>query len=158
MDIVDTEQRSQMMGRIKSKNTKPELVLRRALHSRGFRFRLHVSHLPGSPDIVLPRHNVAIFVHGCFWHRHPGCVKAYIPKSNVERWTAKFLANVERDVRDVSLLQLRGWRVITVWECALATAKVNETVEWLENAIIRSTIIVQEWPNLKDTADETKVA
>lgn len=119
MDVVDVATRSRMMSGIRSKDTRPEMIVRRYLHSRGFRYRLHMRKLPGSPDLVLPKYNVAIFVHGCFWHRHGGCRYATIPSSNVERWRVKFDANTERDARNVSMLHAAGWRVIVVWECEL---------------------------------------
>lgn len=107
-----------MMSGIRGKNTQPELVLRQALHARGFRYRLHAPELPGKPDLVFPKHRAVIQVHGCFWHRH-GCDKTSIPSSNSEFWQKKFERNVERD-REVEL-QLRelGWRVGVVWECAI---------------------------------------
>src|SRR5262245_3613248 len=109
--------RSAMMARIGSRNTKPELLVRRALHQLGFRFRLHRRDLPGKPDIVLTRHNLVILVHGCFWHRHPECRFAYMPKSRVEFWRAKFDRNVARDQQVQSALADLGWRVCVVWEC-----------------------------------------
>lgn len=108
------------MAQIKSKNTAPEMTVRSMLHSLGFRFRLHRMDLPGSPDIVLPRHKSVIFVHGCFWHRHPGCRYAYMPKSRKTFWTTKFLSNTERDNRHNEDLALRGWRVLVIWECELS--------------------------------------
>ncbi|WP_371813401.1 very short patch repair endonuclease [Ruegeria sp. HKCCA4008] len=107
------------MSGIKGKNTKPELVLRRALHARGFRYRLHSSKVYGRPDIVLPKYNSVIFVHGCFWHRHEGCRYATTPSTRVEFWQAKFNANLARDRTALSMLLKDGWRVATVWECAL---------------------------------------
>lgn len=108
------------MSGIRGKNTKPELIVRRFLHAAGFRFRLHVRQLPGNPDIVLPRYRAAIFVHGCFWHQHPGCRFAYTPKSNAEFWLAKLNGNVQRDSTKKSLLKAAGWHVHTVWECEIA--------------------------------------
>lgn len=107
------------MSRIRSGDTSPEIAVRSILHRLGYRFRLHDRNLPGRPDIVLKRHRVALFVHGCFWHRHRGCRFAYTPKSNISFWTAKFAENVARD--RVVLRQLRrdGWRVLVVWECRL---------------------------------------
>lgn len=119
MDVVDSATRSRMMSGIKSKDTKPELIVRKYLHAQGFRYRLHVRNLPGSPDIVLPKHRVAIFVHGCFWHRHPNCRYATTPSSNAERWRLKFETNVERDARKKEALIAAGWHVIVVWECEL---------------------------------------
>lgn len=117
MDIVDRATRSRMMAGIQGRNTAPEVAVRQALHSAGFRFRLHRKDLPGKPDIVLPKHNVAILVHGCFWHRHQGCKFATTPSSNAEFWRAKFAENVERDLRKRRQLQKLGWRVYTIWEC-----------------------------------------
>lgn len=122
MDVVDVATRSRMMSGIRSRDTKPEMIVRKYLHARGFRYRLHARDLPGSPDLILPKHRVAIFVHGCFWHRHSGCRYTTTPASNVERWQRKFDANVERDVRKETLLQSEGWRVIVVWECELRRA------------------------------------
>lgn len=119
IDIVDQSTRSRMMAAIGGRNTKPEVVLRRALHSLGFRFRLHSNQVVGRPDIVLAKHNAAIFVHGCFWHRHEGCRYKTTPASRQEFWTAKFEANVARDAVVRAALRERGWRVAIVWECAL---------------------------------------
>src|SRR5579871_5600539 len=118
-DVVDKITRSRMMAGIRGKDTKPELSLRRALHRIGLRYRLHVSRLPGRPDIVLPRYRVAIQVHGCFWHRHPGCVFTTNPSSNIRFWKTKFRESVERDKRSLAALRDLGWRVIIVWECTL---------------------------------------
>lgn len=105
------------MARVRQKNTAPELVVRRVLHSLGLRFRLHDRRLAGSPDVVLPRWKIVIFVHGCFWHRHDGCVRSTSPKRNAEFWAGKFAANVSRDATNEKALSLAGWRVMTVWEC-----------------------------------------
>lgn len=122
MDVVDAATRSRMMSGIRSKDTQPEILVRKYLHSQGFRFRLHTRKLPGTPDLVLPKYKVAIFVHGCFWHRHEGCRYATTPASNAERWKLKFDANIERDARKSSMLRAAGWRVIVVWECELRRA------------------------------------
>jgi DNA mismatch endonuclease (patch repair protein) len=119
MDKLNPEHRSWNMSRIRSRNTRPERVVRSLLHRAGFRFRLNVRTLPGSPDIVLPRHRCVIFVHGCFWHRHPGCRYCYTPKSRVDFWNKKFEANVSRDKRTGEELEKLGWRVIVVWECEI---------------------------------------
>jgi DNA mismatch endonuclease (patch repair protein) len=105
------------MSRIRSKDTAPEKTVRSILHGMGYRFRLHVRDLPGTPDIVLPRHKIAVFVHGCFWHRHPGCKYAYTPKSRQEFWSAKFQANIERHDAVVRRLMDSGWSVLVIWEC-----------------------------------------
>ncbi|TXF99578.1 very short patch repair endonuclease [Massilia arenae] len=119
MDVVDAATRSRMMSGIRSANTKPEMIVRRYLHARGFRYRLHVRALPGSPDLVLPKYKVAVFVHGCFWHRHEGCRYATTPASNADRWKLKFDSNTARDARNASMLTAAGWRIIVVWECEL---------------------------------------
>jgi DNA mismatch endonuclease (patch repair protein) len=121
-DVLSTELRSLNMSRIKSRDTRPELFVRSLLHRMGYRFRLHRSDLPGKPDIVLPRHKLIIFVHGCFWHRHKGCRFAYTPKSRVEFWECKLGGNVERDIRVRKALRKLGWRVVIVWECELRNA------------------------------------
>ena len=118
-DILTREKRSWNMSRIKGKDTKPELLLRKLLHRRGFRFRLHDKKLPGKPDIVLPRYRTVIFVNGCFWHRHPGCRYSYTPKSRQEFWLSKFEATVKRDKEKEEKLKTDGWNVIVVWECEL---------------------------------------
>jgi len=105
------------MSRIRSKNTKPEILVRKWLHKQGFRFRLHQKDLPGKPDIVLPKYRTVIFVHGCFWHRHPGCKRTTTPSTNTEFWEEKFRKNVDRDVRNRETLEALGWKVIVVWEC-----------------------------------------
>ena len=117
VDRVSEERRSWNMSRIRARNTKPEIAVRKLLHSMGYRFRLHRKELPGSPDIVLPKFRTAIFVHGCYWHRHPDCRFAYTPKSRVDFWTRKFDENVARDRRVISDLSAAGWRVLIVWEC-----------------------------------------
>lgn len=118
-DRISKAHRSWNMSRIRGKNTKPELQLRSALHKAGFRFRLHDRKLPGKPDIVLRQFKTVILVHGCYWHRHPGCTEATTPKSNVDFWTAKFDATVERDRRNIAALEAAGWRVLVVWECEI---------------------------------------
>lgn len=116
-DNTDPVTRSRVMSRIRGYDTTPERTVRSYLHRAGFRFRLHRKDLPGSPDIVLPKWNAVVFVHGCFWHRHAGCRKAYTPKSNTTFWTKKFESNVERDRRKAMELKQLGWRVFAIWEC-----------------------------------------
>lgn len=118
MDIVSSHKRSQMMSSIRGKNTKPELIVRKALFTAGFRFRLHRRDLPGVPDVVLPGKRVAIFVHGCFWHMHENCKNAKLPSSRQGFWNEKLGRNVERDRKNVEALLRLGWRVLVVWECA----------------------------------------
>lgn len=117
MDNLVPTDRSKAMSSVRGKNTRPELLVRRLLHKLGFRFRLHRRDLPGSPDIVLPKHRSCIFVHGCFWHQHPGCKRSSIPATNTEFWLGKLNSNVERDKRVALSLQALGWRTLVVWEC-----------------------------------------
>lgn len=117
MDILTSAQRSAHMARIRGRDTKPEMVVRRAAHALGLRFRLHRRDLPGSPDLVFPSRRCALFVHGCYWHRHPGCRLAYSPKSNIDFWQAKFDRNVARDAQVLIALQAAGWRADVIWEC-----------------------------------------
>ena len=114
-----SEQRSRNMSAIKSKNTKPEIAVRKLLHSMGYRFRLHRKDLPGSPDIVLPKYKTVIFVHGCFWHRHQNCKYASNPKTRREFWEKKFKENIERDKKTQNKLKSLGWKTKIVWECEL---------------------------------------
>jgi DNA mismatch endonuclease (patch repair protein) len=136
VDVVDANTRSRMMAGIKGKNTTPEIRLRKALHRAGFRFRLHDANLPGRPDIILPKYRAAIFVHGCFWHRHEGCKNATSPKTNTTFWEAKFSKNVERDASSIEHLLGSGWRVGIVWECAVRkrgeVIVAAELAAWLE--------------------------
>lgn len=117
MDRVSREQRSANMARVRSRDTAPELAVRRAAHARGLRFRLHRRDLPGTPDIVFPRARLAVFVHGCFWHRHEECRRASVPETRATFWQCKFDRNVERDSENASALERLGWRVETIWEC-----------------------------------------
>ncbi|MFW4697541.1 very short patch repair endonuclease [Pseudomonas aeruginosa] len=109
--------RSSIMRAVPRTNTKPEILVRQRLHAIGLRFRVNARNLPGSPDIVLPKWRTVIFVHGCFWHRHPGCKYASTPKSRLDYWAPKFAANIERDARKTAELIALGWRVLVVWEC-----------------------------------------
>ncbi|BCO30128.1 very short patch repair endonuclease [Thiohalobacter sp. COW1] len=118
MDTVDKAVRSRIMASVRQRDTGPEMRLRRALHRLGLRYRLHDRKLPGSPDLVFPRFKAVVFVHGCFWHVH-GCKYSTTPASRKEFWAEKFAANKARDQRNVTLLLADGWRVMTVWECAL---------------------------------------
>lgn len=124
MDTHTPEQRSRNMSRIKSKDTKPEKIVRSLLHSAGYRFRLHRKDLPGSPDIVLPKYNAIIFVHGCYWHRHPDCRYASTPKTNTKFWQNKFDANIKRDIAIQQALVGAGWNVIIVWGCETKNTSV----------------------------------
>lgn len=132
-DVVDKLTRSRMMAGIRGKNTKPEKVIRSALHSAGFRYRIHVSDLPGKPDLVFPKYKAVILVHGCFWHRHPGCWWSTNPSSNVGFWAAKFDQNVSRDAKNINELRKLGWRVAVVWECAMRLKQPEATALTIGN-------------------------
>lgn len=137
-DIVDPQKRSEMMAGIRSKNTRPELLVRRLLHRLGYRFRLHRKDLPGKPDIVLPKWNTVIFVHGCFWHGHSNCPLFRLPKSRTQFWAEKIAVNRVRDAEAKAILTALGWRVLEVWECASKGRTAIPTTELrskLENAI-----------------------
>lgn len=118
-DVLLPEQRRHNMSRIRGKDTKPEVIVRRELHSAGLRYRLHVRALPGTPDLVFPKHGAVVFVHGCFWHGHAGCPLFTLPKTREQFWRSKLLANARRDHEAVEALKAAGWRVLTIWECAL---------------------------------------
>lgn len=135
-DIKTPEQRSRNMAAIKGKDTKPEMIVRKYLFSRGLRFRVQVRKLPGTPDIVLPKYKTAIFVNGCFWHGHEGCKYFRLPKSNVEFWKEKIERNIERDRESLQALLDSGWKVIRVWECELRNkANREETLNEIYNSI-----------------------
>lgn len=139
-DVMTTEQRSRCMAAIKGKDTKPELIVRKYLFSRGLRFRVQVRKLSGNPDIVLPKYKTVIFVNGCFWHGHEGCKYFRLPKSNVEFWEAKIERNVARDVRNEAELKALGWRVVRVWECEIKTvAERKEYLKRLYDRIVNPT-------------------
>ena len=117
IDTVDRKRRSEIMGRVRHKDTKPEMIVRRITHGLGFRYRLHSGKLPGRPDLVFPARKKVIFVHGCFWHRHAGCARTRTPKSRVEFWNKKFDENVRRDKSARKKLADEGWEVLIIWEC-----------------------------------------
>jgi len=136
-DNHSKEVRSMNMSHIRSKNTKPEEMVRKYLFSKGFRYRKNVRKLPGCPDIVLPKYKTVIFVNGCFWHKHD-CPRFVWPSSNQEYWIPKITSNVERDERNYSMLRNEGWTVIIVWECELKKAVADARLEKLINEIKRS--------------------
>lgn len=144
-DIVDKQTRSRMMSGIKGKDTQPEMKVRRFLHVRGFRYRLHVRTLHGTPDICLPKYRVVIFVQGCFWHRHKGCRLAYMPASNVDAWKEKFRQNVQRDRKSFQALIKAGWRIIVLWECKLRKTE-ESLLDWLPTEIQFGNEQFVEWP------------
>ncbi|THF61088.1 DNA mismatch endonuclease Vsr [Pseudothauera nasutitermitis] len=136
VDFLSQPDRSERMSRIRGKDTRPELALRKVLHRLGLRYRLHGIGLPGKPDLVFPRYKTVVFVHGCFWHRHPGCKIATTPKSNTPFWVEKFQRNVARDLRVVEELHGLGWKVLVAWECELASpAKAQATGEQIATLI-----------------------
>lgn len=127
-DHLTPEKRSWNMAHIRSKDTSPEVMVRKYLFSKGFRYRKNVSSLPGKPDIVLPKYHSIIFVHGCFWHGHPGCKRANIPKSREEYWIPKLSRNIDNDKKHCSELISMGWKVIVIWECELKKKTFHETM------------------------------
>lgn len=148
-DVMTPEQRSRCMAAIKGKDTKPEMIVRKYLFSRGLRFRVQVRKLPGNPDIVLSKYKTVIFVNGCFWHGHEGCKYYRLPKSNVEFWEQKIKNNIARDVRNENELKSLGWRVIRVWECEIRKAARREA--YLQNLY---DTITRPQPNVYDTECE----
>jgi DNA mismatch endonuclease (patch repair protein) len=137
-DVVDRETRSIMMSRIRGKNTRPELRVRRYLHAAGLRFRLHDQRLPGSPDVVFPAAHVVVFVHGCFWHRHPFCRYATTPAERQEFWLNKFACNVVRDQRNLLELERAGWTVFVIWECETKDEISLDELYWRIRAASRA--------------------
>lgn len=135
-DVHTPEQRSYNMSRIRSKNTKPEELVRKFLFSQGFRYRKNDARLPGKPDIVLPKYKTVIFVNGCFWHGHEGCRYFVWPKNNAEFWEAKIAGSIQRDKHNHQLLANQGWRVIEIWECQLKRSVVDNTLQNLVLQII----------------------
>ena len=133
MDTVTPEVRSRIMAAVPQANSQPELTVRRMLHAMGYRFRLHCRDLPGTPDIVLPRHRKIIFVHGCYWHRH-GCSRTTTPSSNINFWERKFAANRARDKNVIRKLGDRGWAVLVVWECQVS--RLDELREALTSFLV----------------------
>ena len=134
MDNLTKEKRSKVMSSIRSADTKPELLLRKLLHAQGFRFRLHGKGLPGRPDIILPKHNAVILVHGCFWHNHQGCKYSHVPETRTSYWKGKLQRNKERDKGNVKALTSLGLRVAVVWECSIkeqAQEMLEQLTSWI---------------------------
>jgi DNA mismatch endonuclease (patch repair protein) len=119
VDILTKEERSRLMSKVRTADTKPEILLRTGLHALGLRYTLKNRHLRGSPDLVFPRYQTVVFIHGCFWHRHRGCKDASMPRTNEKFWMKKFTENVERDKRNEGSLSAAGWKVIVAWECEI---------------------------------------
>ena len=135
-DQIDSRERSAIMAKVKSRDTRPELEVRRALHRAGHRFRLHRADLPGCPDLLFPRHKVALFVHGCFWHWH-GCKRSRMPKSNTDYWTTKIERNVKRDAQARSALDNLGWKWRVIWECEIESGVQRISEEFGENVQVQ---------------------
>lgn len=138
MDKHSKETRSYNMSQIRSTDSKPEVLVRKYLFSKGLRYRKNVKSLPGKPDIVLPKYKTVVFVNGCFWHGHHGCKYFVMPKTNTDYWSSKIYRNIERDQENYSKLEVLGWNVITVWECQLKKAIRENTLEYLYYNIIRN--------------------
>ena len=126
------------MSRIRSVDSKPEVMVRKYLFSKGLRYRKNVKELPGKPDIVLPKYKTAVFINGCFWHGHQGCKYFVVPKTNTEYWTKKINRNIDRDNGTYASLQKSGWNVLVVWECELKKDKIDSTLEYLYYNILRN--------------------
>lgn len=135
------------MAGIGRKDTRPELAVRRYLHGAGLRYVLNDRRLPGSPDIVLPRYRVCLFVHGCYWHRHNGCKYTTTPATRPKFWANKFQQNIARDKRNVESLLAAGWRVIVIWECGIRGADLKSRLDWLPGEIRLGDLPVIEWPS-----------
>jgi DNA mismatch endonuclease (patch repair protein) len=151
VDVVEKSVRSRMMSGIRGKDTQPELIVRRYLHANGFRFRIHVSALPGTPDVVLPKYRLAILVHGCYWHRHFGCRLTSFPDDPTGKWATKFRGTIERDERNMSRLRAAGWRVFVLWECGLQKRGLVDRLDWLPTAIQDMSIERLEWPEVESS-------
>lgn len=150
-DIVSPQVRSRMMSGIRGGDTKPELMVRKALFASGYRFRLHRKDLPGCPDVVLPGRRIAVFVHGCFWHQHLGCKYAKLPATRVDFWREKMTANVLRDRGAIESLGVLGWRVLVIWECAIRAKGARDALpeklrEWIEGSTPYGEISLQTTP------------
>lgn len=139
-DVHKPEVRSYNMSRIKGKDTKPEMLVRKYLFSRGFRYRIHDKKLPGKPDIILPKYKTIIFVHGCFWHSHEGCRYFVVPKTRTEWWINKLNLNKKKDNQNIESLESEGWNILTVWECELKSKTKKETLSRIEQEL---------WKNLE---------
>jgi DNA mismatch endonuclease (patch repair protein) len=140
-DVHSPEVRSYNMSRIKGKDTKPEMLVRTFLFSRGYRYRLHVKNLPGKPDLILPKYKTVIFIHGCFWHGHEGCKYFVVPKTRTEWWLNKIDVNKKKDKENLASLKTLGWNIIIIWECMLKRDKVRHSLSRLTRNLSRHTPI-----------------
>jgi DNA mismatch endonuclease, patch repair protein len=134
-DVHDKATRSYNMSRIRAKNTKPEMLVRKFLHAQGFRYRLHAKKLPGKPDIVLPKYKTVLFIHGCFWHGHKGCKYFVVPKTRTEWWLNKINYNITNDTKAAKALKKEGWKIIHLWECDLKPAKLQRSLSLLHRKL-----------------------
>jgi len=153
-DVLTREQRRLNMSRIRGKDTKPEMLIRRGLHARGLRYRLHDRSLPGRPDLVFPKYSTVVFIHGCFWHAH-GCSLSKFPQTRQDFWTAKLLANAQRDRQATETLTSAGWRVLIVWECAIRGAGRHNEHEHMILDYIANFIRQNNGCSLKEIAGES---
>lgn len=136
MDVFTREKRSEVMSRVRSRDTKPEMLVRRYLHSKGLRYRLNRKDLPGKPDLVFPSRRAVVFVHGCFWHGHAGCPKAKLPSTRREFWHAKIESNIARDSRLLEALERDGWSCLVIWECEISPNSLEQLFERLQSKLI----------------------
>ena len=139
MDVFDKMKRSEIMAKVKQKNTGPEQVVGKFLFSKGFRYRKNVKSLPGSPDIVLVKYKTVIFVHGCFWHAHSNCKDSHLPKSNIEFWENKISSNINRDKNNIEQLVDLKWNIIVIWECEIKKKSLESLIEEVANCILTKT-------------------
>jgi DNA mismatch endonuclease (patch repair protein) len=135
-DVHNKATRSYNMSQIKGKDTKPEMLVRKFLHARGFRYKLHDKTLPGKPDLVLPKYKTVIFIHGCFWHGHEGCSYYVVPKTRTDWWLNKINGNIANDQKAIAALEKEGWKIITIWECDLKANKISKTLANLPGKIL----------------------
>jgi len=136
-DVHSKEIRSKNMAAIKSKNTRPEMLVRKFLHANGYRYKLHDKSLPGKPDIVLPKYKTVIFVHGCFWHGHSNCKYYVVPKTKTDWWLNKINGNIANDTKALKALKKEGWEIITIWECNLKPAILQKSLNTLLKKLSR---------------------
>lgn len=138
-DIYTKDKRSKIMSNIGSVSTKPEIIIRKSLFSKGFRYRINYKKLPGKPDIVLPKYRTVIFVHGCFWHAHPNCKDSHLPKSNIEFWENKISSNINRDKNNIKQLADLKWNIIVIWECEIKKKSLESLIGEVVNCILTKT-------------------
>lgn len=138
-DIFSKSKRSEIMANIPAANTKPEIMIRKYLFQKGFRYRINYKKFVGKPDIVLPKYKAIIFIHGCFWHSHPNCKDAHLPKSNIDFWKKKISSNIKRDLQNIKLLKEMGWNVIVIWECEIKKRNIDLLMEQVISCILNQT-------------------